>query len=337
MEMRDKRRKSRFVFRRLVSPQTKMSMQYRDYYEVLGISRDAGHDEVRKAFRKLARKYHPDVAKDKSTAEEKFKELNEAYEVLGDPEKRKKYDAMGSGWKSGGAGPAPSDANYDYQFDGTGFSDFFEQMFGAGRHPQSSQFRGFSGNPGTGTGPIAGQDTHADILVSLDEVMRGTERSLTLQQINRETGRRESKTSTIRIPKGISESQLIRCAGLGEPGINGGPAGDLFLHVRLEKHPIFRVRGADLYCELPLAPWEAVLGCEVPIPTLDGTVTIKVPRNAAPGTELRVKGRGLPTDTIGGIGDLYTVIEIALPETVTDEEAALWKKLSALGSFNPRN
>ncbi|MEJ6579073.1 MAG: J domain-containing protein [Akkermansiaceae bacterium] len=313
-----------------------MSMQYRDYYQILGISKDASHDEVRKAFRKLARKHHPDVAKDKSTAEEKFKELNEAYEVLGDPEKRKKYDAMGSGWKSAGTGPPPSDANYNYQFDGTGFSDFFEQMFGAGHRPQSSQFRGFSGNPGAKAGPMAGQDTHADILVTLDEVVRGTERKLTFQQVNRETGRRESKTSTIRIPKGISEGQLIRCVGLGEPGINGGPAGDLFLHARLEKHPIFRVRGADLYCELPLAPWEAVLGGEIPVPTLDGSVKIRVPKNASVGTELRIKGRGLPTSASGGTGDLYAVIEIALPETVTEEEVALWEKLSSLSKFNPR-
>jgi len=313
-----------------------MSTQYRDYYKVLGISKDANHDEVRKAFRKLARKYHPDVAEDKSTAEEKFKELNEAYEVLGDPEKRKKYDAMGSNRQRPGAGSSPSDANYDYQFDGTGFSDFFEQMFGAGHRPQSSQFRGFSGHPGSSAGPMSGQDAHADILVALDEVVRGTERSLSLQQINRETGRRESKTSTIRIPKGISEGQLIRCAGLGEPGINGGAPGDLFLHVRLEKHPIFRVRGADLYCELPLAPWEAVLGGEIPVPTLDGSVKIRVPKNASAGTELRVKGRGLPTDASGAPGDLYAVIEIALPETVTDEEVALWEKLSSLSHFNPR-
>lgn len=311
-------------------------MQYRDYYKILGISRDASHDEIRKAFRKLARKYHPDVAEDKSTAEEKFKELNEAYEVLGDPEKRKKYDAMGSNRQSAGAGASSADANYEYQFDGTGFSDFFEQMFGAGRRPQSSQFRGFSGHPGATAGPMSGQDAHADILVTLDEVVRGTERSLTLQQINRETGRRESKTSTIRIPKGISEGQLIRCAGLGEPGINGGPAGDLFLHARLEKHPIFRVRGADLYCELPLAPWEAVLGGEIPVPTLDGSVKIRVPKNASAGTELRIKGRGLPTSASGESGDLYAVIEVALPDSVTDEEAALWEKLSSLSKFNPR-
>ncbi|MDB4538010.1 DnaJ domain-containing protein [Akkermansiaceae bacterium] len=313
-----------------------MSMQFRDYYEVLEINKDASHDDIRKAFRKLARKYHPDVAEDKTTAEDKFKELNEAYEVLGDPEKRKKYDAMGSRPQAAGAGPSASEGNYDYQFDGTGFSNFFEQMFGAGGRPQSSQFRGFSGNPGASMGPMPGQDAHADILVTLDEVVRGTERSLTLQKINRESGRRESKTSTIRIPKGISEGQLIRCAGLGEAGINGGPSGDLFLHVRLEKHPVFRVRGGDLYCELLLAPWEAVLGGEVAVPTLDGPVRIKVPKNAEPGTELRVKGRGLPTDAAGQSGDLYAVIEIALPESVTGDEAALWQKLSDLSSFNPR-
>ena len=313
-----------------------MSTQFRDYYEVLGLSKDASHDDIRKAFRKMARKYHPDVAEDKSTAEEKFKELNEAYEVLGDPEKRKKYDSLGSNWKNAGAGPNPTESGYDVQFDGTGFSDFFEQMFGAGQRPQSSQFRGFSGRSGGGSIPIPGQDAHADILVTLDEVVRGTERSLTLQKVNRETGRRESKTSTIRIPKGISEGQLIRCAGLGEAGINGGPAGDLFLHVRLEKHPDFRVRGADLYVELLLAPWEAVLGSEVSVRTLSGPVKVRIPKNATPGMELRLKGRGLPTDASGGVGDLYAVIELALPESVSGEEAALWEKLSSLSKFNPR-
>lgn len=314
-----------------------MSTKFRDYYEILGIKKEASHDEVRKAFRKLARKYHPDVAEDKSTAEEKFKELNEAYEVLGDPEKRKKYDSLGPNWQGRqSAGPAPSDSGYDYQFNGTGFSDFFEQMFGAGGRPQSSQFRGFSGHPGGGSRVVPGQDTHADILVGLDEVMRGTERSLTLQKVNRETGRRESKTSTIRIPKGIAEGQLIRCAGLGDPGINGGKAGDLFLHVRLEKHPDFRVRGADLYYELALAPWEAVLGAEVSVRTLDGPVKIRVPRDSQPGTEMRIKAKGLPTDAAGVRGDLYAVISLALPEAVDDEEKALWEKLAASSKFDPR-
>jgi len=302
-------------------------MNFRDYYEILDVPKSATKNEIRKAFRKLARKYHPDVAEDKSTAEEKFKELNEAYEVLGDPEKRKKYDTLGPNWKNAGQAPPPGyDRNgggYENQFTGTGFSDFFEQMFGAGARPGPGSFH---------SGPQAhgGQDAHADLLVSLEEAFNGTERTLQLQQVNLSTGQRELKKSTIRIPKGITEGQLIRCAGLGNPGLNGGPPGDLFLHVRLEKHPDFRVVGSDLYYDLTLAPWEAVLGGEVPIRTLSGEIRIKIPPHTDQETELRIKGRGLPG------GHLYAVVKIAVPETSTEEELTHWKALAKSSTFNPR-
>jgi curved DNA-binding protein len=307
-------------------------MNYRDYYEVLGVAREATHDEIRKAFRKLARKYHPDVAEDQDTAEDKFKELNEAYEVLGDPEKRKKYDTLGADWKNASQARRQPDASgYEFHYTGTGFSDFFEELFGAGARPGAGSFQSHAGSPG-GEFPVPGQDAHADILVSLDEVVHGTERSLQLQQINRTTGASELKTSRIRIPKGISEGQLIRCAGLGNPGLRGGPAGDLFLHVRLERHPDFRVAGSDLYHELSIAPWEAVLGTQVPVRTMTGSVNIKIPPLTAGGTELRIKGRGLPKDASEATGDLYAVVHLALPASITDEEKALWQKLSDLSS-----
>jgi curved DNA-binding protein len=312
-------------------------MKFRDYYDVLGIQKDASQDVVRKAFRKLARKYHPDVAKDKDTAEEKFKEINEAYEVIGDPEKRKKYDALGPDWENGPQGPAQQNTSgYETHFTGTGFSDFFEQMFGAGAVPGAGSYQSFAGGR-RGNAPAAGQDAHADILVSLDEVTHGTERSLQRQQINRNTGVAETKTSRIRIPKGINEGQLIRCAGLGSPGVNGGPAGDLFLHVRLEKHPDFRVIGSDLYYDLSIAPWQAVLGAEVSVKTLSGVVRIKIPALIENGSELRVKGKGLPNGSSGPMGDLYAVVHLKTPTSVTDEEKELWKKIADISSSRPRS
>jgi curved DNA-binding protein len=167
----------------------------------------------------------------------------------------------------------------------------------------------------------------------LDEVVRGTERSVQLQQINRTTGASELKTSRIRIPKGISEGQLIRCAGLGSPGINGGPAGDLFLHVRLEKHPDFRVVGSDLYYDLSIAPWEAVLGTQLPVRTMAGSVRIKIPPLTQGGTELRIRGKGLPKDATGAAGDLYAVVQLVLPTSLTDEEKSVWQKLADLSLF----
>lgn len=307
-------------------------MTFRDYYDILGVDKGADQDTIRKAFRKLARKYHPDVAEDKSTAEEKFKELNEAYEVLSDPEKRKKYDALGRDWQSG---PPPGQGGggyYESHYSGTGFSDFFEQMFGAGARPGPGSFHSsFGGDPRRSSGPIPGSDAHADILVSLEEALHGTERTLKMEQVNRSTGKRELKTSTVRIPKGITEGQLIRCAGLGNPGHHGGKPGDLFLHVRLEKHPDFRVSGSDLYYDLVLAPWEAVLGTVVAVRSLTGEVRIKIPPLTDHGTELRVKDRGLPG------GHLYAVVRIAIPDHLSPEEKARWEDLAKASSFNPRS
>ena len=311
-------------------------MSDKDYYEVLGVPKDASQSELKTAFRQLARKFHPDVSKEEN-AEELFKELNEAYEVLGDPEKRKKYDALGSDWKNPQQATHPPDSSgYEYQFDGTGFSDFFEQTFGAGTRPGSGSFHSFTGDPQGRDLPIPGQDAHADILVSLEEVMHGTERLLQLQQINRSTGISGSKSSRIRIPKGIAEGQLIRCAGLGNPGFNGGASGDLFLHVRLERHPDFRISGSDLYYELPLTPWEAVLGAEVPVRTLMGEVRIKIPPLTDNGTELRIKDRGLPKGAEGQFGHLYAVARIEIPKTLSKEDKKQWEELALNASFRPR-
>ena len=324
-----------------------MSVKFRDYYEVLGVERSATQDEIRKAFRTLARKYHPDVAKSKSDAEEKFKELNEAYEVLSDPEKREKYDRLGENWQhmgdytpppgaSGFGGPGPGGGAYDYHFDGTGFSDFFEQLFG--RRSNRGGFGGFGDVGSTHGGPpmeMRGRDIEAEILVTLDEVMHGSERVLTLQRsgVPGQTGRAD--TIRVRIPKGVSEGQLIRCAGLGEPGYNGGEPGDLFMRVLVQRHPDFRIEEHDLHYDLHLAPWDAVLGTKSTIRTPHGTIDLKIPAGTENRTELRLRSKGLPKGRGPSFGDLYVKIHIEVPESVSESEKTLWEQLRNQSNFDP--
>jgi len=305
-----------------------MSAQYRDYYQTLGVSKTAAPDEIKKAFRKLARQFHPDTAKDKKVAEEKFKEINEAYEVLGDPEKRKKYDEFGADWEKGGPPPswqqgAPrggggmrrGPASEEYQFGGTGFSDFFEQMFGGGR---GGGFGGFEDRP------QRGQDVEADILVTLEEAFHGSTRSISFKR--GDSGKIE--TYTVKIPKGIREGQRIRLAGQGGTGASGGGAGDLFLRLKLQRHPDFEIDGNDLNYDLEVPAWDAALGCEVRVPTLDGKAKLKLPPGTQTGKKFRLPGMGLPLKE-GKRGDLYAVVALTVPESIDDEEKALWEKIAA--------
>ena len=330
-----------------------MAVEFKDYYATLGVSRNASDDEIKKAFRKLARQYHPDVAKNKKAAEAKFKEINEANEVLSDPVKRRKYDELGANWDqpagaAGGPAGGPrgwSTANggQEFHFGGTGFSDFFEQFFG-GRQSTSGFEEMFrrSGRPaGTqaqgGAGyAAAGSDIEGDILVTLDEALQGSMRSVSLKRVDPRTGAAETETFTVRIPPGAQEGRRIRVPGKGGPGSGGGAAGDLFLRVRLAAHPDFEVRGADLYHELDLAPWEAVLGRQVAVPTLSGTIKLRIPPGTKSGKQLRVRGQGLPKSPAGERGDLYVVVQLQIPEAVTEEERELWEKLARVSRFNPR-
>ena len=310
-----------------------MAVKFRDYYETMGVERTATKEEIRKAFRKLARKYHPDVAEDKSTAEAKFQELNEAYEVLGDPEKRKKYDRLGPDWEHMGnftppQGAADGGGGQEFHFDGTGFSDFFEQMFS-----QQARQRGATGGGGIPHMKMRGHDIEAEILVTLDEVMNGSERSLSIQRARGAS----AETVRIRIPKGVTAGKLIRCAGLGQPGVNGGESGDLFMRVQVQRHPDFVVDGHDLHCDLPVMAWDAVLGSKSTMKTPHGSVTFKIPPGTADATEMRIAGKGLPKGTGGGFGDLYVKIHIGVPEAVTESERALWENLKTESSKNHEN
>jgi curved DNA-binding protein len=323
-----------------------MSVQFKDYYATLGVSRDAGHDVIKKAFRKLARKYHPDVAKDKSTAEGKFKEINEAYEVLGDPEKRGKYDRLGAHWneaegagRGAAAGPG-GDPGQEFHFGGTGFSDFFEQYFSGGTRfgfpPEEGAGFAHAGARQASARARRGGDVEGDILVSLDEVMHGTLRSISMQIVNRQHGEAATQTFQVRIPPGATDGRRIRVPGHGEPGYGGAPAGDLFLRVRHAAHPDFSSERADLYHDLDIAPWEAVLGAEVVVPSLDGTIKLRIPAGAENGQQLRVRGRGLPKDKTGERGDFFVVLNVQLPPTPDRAERALWEQLRDTSSFHPR-
>src|ERR1700730_17670668 len=327
-----------------------MPIEFKDYYKILGIPRSASQDDIKKAFRKLAREYHPDVAKDKKGGEEKFKEVNEAYEVLGDPKNRSKYDSLGAdggeaaglndapGWGGRGRGGPGGEQAVEFHFDGTGFSDFFEQFFGRGsRFDGANEFV----HPGVGSNQEAGfvhrgSDFESDILVTLEEALTGSERTISLQRVDRRTQQAKTQTLKVRIPPGVHEGQAIRVAGMGEDGVGGGAPGDLYLRVRFAAHPEYIVRGSDLYYNLDLAPWEAVLGTRVIVPTLRDEVSVRVPPGTDQGRQLRIRGRGLPIGRTDRQGDLYVVINIELPRQITDEERELWKKLSEISDFNPR-
>jgi curved DNA-binding protein len=338
-----------------------MPVEYKDYYKILGVPRNASEDDIRKAFRKLARQYHPDVAKNKKEAEEKFKDINEANEVLSDPEKRRKYDALGANWKQGAEFRPPPGwesfggsrtgrhgqaRDFEFEFGGTGFSDFFEQIFG--RHGR--------GGFGASAEDYAerGRDVEADIMVTLEETFKGSVRSVTLRRaapcekcagtgiVSQKTcpicgGEGQvpkTETYQIKIPAGVTEGQRLRIGGKGEAGSRGGRPGDLFLNVRLAGHPDFTAEGENLYSDLDLAPWEAVLGASVSVPTLEGRVNIKIPPGTQHGQRLRVRGRGLGKE--GSRGDLFVVIQIQVPATISDEERRLWESLARESRFKPR-
>ena len=311
-----------------------MAVQYKDYYQTLGIPKTASQDEVRKAFRKLARQHHPDVAKDKKNAEAKFKEINEAYEVLSDPQKRKKYDTLGADWERGGSSqprpgweragtPGAGVGGGEFSFGGTGFSDFFEQFFGGAGGRGGASFEGFGGFPQDRATRGRGSDIEADLLVSIEEALHGAQKKVSF----RRDPTSKIETYDVRIPKGVREGQRIRLAGQGESAGHGQRAGDLYLHVRFERHPYYQVDGNDLIYDLELPAWKAVLGADATVPTPDGSARLKIPECSQPGRKFRLKGRGLPAGR-GARGDFYVQLDVTFPSELTDEQRSLWENLA---------
>ena len=327
-----------------------MAVKFRDYYEVLGVPRTAKQDEIQRSYRKLARKLHPDVNKAKD-AEDKFKEIGEAYEVLKDPEKRQKYDQLGQNWKAGQEfRPPPGwDVHFDsghggagpqgFQWGGEGdFSEFFESLFGGQRS------RGAQGTTGgrRGQRPVwtqAGSDHEVTIRISLEDAYHGVTRPITLQtQAVTPEGQLsvQEKNYEVKIPMGIQSGQKIRLAGQGGEGVGGGPRGNLYLKVEIEPHPVYRVNGRDLTMELPVAPWEAVLGAEAELMTLAGAVTLKVPPGTQSGQKLRLRGKGMPSPK-GTPGDLYALVSIVVPKQPSARERELFEELQKISGFRPRS
>jgi curved DNA-binding protein len=307
-----------------------MPVAFQDYYEALGVSRDATADEIRQAYRKLARTYHPDVNKERD-AEDRFKQISEAYDVLRDPDKRERYDRFGSNWRAGQdvsgasgfedafrAGDGFGDARVD--FGDSDFSDFFENVFGRRRGAGGGRagFDGFS---------MRGNDREAVLELALEEAARGGKRWLSLG---------DGRSLEVDIPRGVRDGQRIRLAGEGGAGAGGGPPGDLFLRVRLKPHPRFRVEGRDLYVDLAVSPWEAALGAQVPVPTLEGNAQVKVPSGSSSGRRLRLRGQGLPGSGGAQAGDLYVVLTIRVPKKLTKKERELFERLASVSKFDPR-
>jgi curved DNA-binding protein len=321
-------------------------VQYQDYYQTLGVSRGASQDEIQKAYRKLARQLHPDVNKSPD-AEPRFKAVTEAYEVLKDPDKRKRYDALGSNWRAGQEFTPPpgwEGARFDFggrevDFEdlGDGFSSFFEAFFGGRGGP----FGGGFGGARAGRGPRVqrGATQEVEITLTLEDLVRGGAKDFVLEsQVAGPGGSPKvtRRTYSVRIPAGTREGTTIRLAGQGGGGSLGGPPGDLLLHVRLAPHPRLRVDGDDdLEVDVPVAPWEAALGAKVPVPLLEGEATLSVPAGSSSGTRLRLRGQGLPRRD-GARGDLLAVLQVVLPKELTDEERELYERLARTSPFRPR-
>jgi len=341
-----------------------MPVQYKDYYKILGVPKNAAAKDVKASYRKLARQWHPDVNPTKRVeAEEKFKDISEAYEVLSDPAKRKTYDSLGADWQQRAqnvGGPngfrrqAYSTGPQGVQFDlgdigdAGGFSDFFQTFFG--------NFGRSGGGPGVGRGAAArgmrGGDHEAEVELALRDAYGGGKRSLTLQtqsvcprcngtgavngklchQCHGTGAVVGTKTLEVTIPAGVRDSQRIRLAGQGGPGVGGASPGDLYLIVRIAKDPVFERRGDDLSVDAPISIYTLVLGGEAVVPTMTGHVDVKIPPGSQNGRTLRLAGKGMPKIGAGGHGDLYVRLTAQIPTNLTERERELFKELANLAS-----
>jgi curved DNA-binding protein len=311
-------------------------MEFKDYYKTMGVGRDATQDEIKRSYRKLARKYHPDVSKE-SDAETRFKEIGEAYEVLKDPEKRTAYDQLGMNWQGGqDFRPPPGwDAGFEFrganaeQVEPAAFSDFFESLFGqAGRTSAGQRSQRFHAR---------GEDHHAKVLIGIEDAYTGAKKSVTLRSpVLDQQGHvhLKERNLNVQIPKGIRQGQKIRLAGQGSTGLGEGQAGDLYLEIEFELHPLFRVLQKDVYIDLPIAPWEAALGAKIKVPTPAGVIEMSLPANTKSGNKLRLKGKGIPANPPG---DILVSLQIVLPPVTSEKAKEIYQKMKDELQFNPRS
>ena len=306
-------------------------MEYKDYYKILGVERDAKEAEIKTAYRRLARKYHPDVSKE-ADAETKFKEVGEAYEVLKDKEKRQAYDQLGANWKQGqNFNPPPgwedifsSAGNTSGAgFSPSGFSDFFESMFGGGFAQGAAGFNQSRGFQHHGY-QSKGADQHANISIALEDAYQGAKKNIRLSN---------GRNLDVKIPAGITSGKRIRLAGQGGQGAGSGPNGDLYLEVTIKPNRIFKLDGKNILLDLPITPWEAVLGASVHVPTLGGRVEAKIPAGSQSGKKLRLKNRGLKGNPAG---DQIVTLQIVMPESSNDEDKSYFEDMQKRFDFNPR-
>lgn len=293
-------------------------MEYKDYYKILGVSRTATPEEIKKAYRTLARKYHPDVSKEEN-AEEKFKEVGEAYEVLRDKDKRAQYDHFGGQFRHGQSfSPPPGWEENVGGFGQGNFSSFFENMFGGMGGMGGSRSDNFFAK---------GEDVSAKITISLEDAFNGANKS-----IRRPAGATQTGTVSVKIPAGIEPGKKIRLTGQGKAGMNGKP-GDLYLEIQIAPHSLYRLEGKDIYLDLPITPWEAALGAKITAPTLAGKISLNIPAGARSGQKMRLKGRGLPGKTAG---DQFVVLQIMTPPANTAEAKKVYQQMAEKLPFNPR-
>ncbi|GAB4150319.1 MAG: DnaJ C-terminal domain-containing protein [Planctomycetota bacterium] len=309
-------------------------MKYKDYYSILGVDKKASEEEIRKKFRELARKYHPDVNKEPG-AEERFKEVNEAYEVLKDPEKRRKYDSLGAGWVHGqDFNPPPGhwsgyqQVNIEDIFAGGGgdFSDFFEAFFGG--MPRQKRQKNVARK---------GPDYEVTMELTVEELCKGTVKELELRLPPSTPGGEEiERKLSVKIPAGMLPGRKMRLAGQGGQGSNGGVAGDIYVSIILKPHPYFRVENLDVFVDLPLSPWEAMLGAKVVVPSPHGgRIEAEIPPGTSSGAKLRFKGLGIPGDK-GNAGNMYAVVKIVVPKKLSDEEREAVAQIARQSVFRPR-
>ncbi len=304
-------------------------MRFKDYYKIMGLSRDASYEDIKSTYRKLARKYHPDISKERN-AEERFKEIGEAYEVLKDPEKRAAYDRIAAGRRHGEHFSPPPGWSFDFGGDATRFSDFFNNLFSRAKK------NGRRGAHGHSARPPSGRDQYIQIDITIEDAFSGGTQTIRLASPEIDTQGRivnKNRTLNVKIPRGIKAGQRIRLAGQGGMDWKGGTAGDLYLDIRFKPHPFFHAEGSDIYLELPVTPWEAALGLTVTVPTLGGKVELKLPTNSQSGQKLRLKGQGLPSNPPG---DQIVTLRIMTPEASTPGARALYRKMAEIMPMNPR-